>query len=99
MSKGLEVKFEGVGEVKGFHFYQLKRDGNAYLYEVSDEEGRKHYEVFEHKVNVQFDCISYPKSKAFGVWAWCVSSLERAVEKFNWVSKRVENRRNRNENI
>lgn len=92
MLKQLGSKFDGTGEMRGYHFYQLKSDGNAYLYELTDDDGRKHYEVFEYKVNTQFGNISYPKSKAFGVWAWCVNSLDKAVIKFNEVSNRVRKR-------
>lgn len=91
--KELDTTFEGVGEMKGYRFYQLKADGNAYLYELTDYEGNKHYEIFERRINTQFNNVSYPKSKAFGVWAWCANSLNRAVAKFNEVSLRVQKKK------
>ena len=79
--KPLKAQFEGRGEVKGYYFAQLKKTDKAFLYEVSSGD-RKHYEVFKKKLNHRFACVSYPSSKAFGIWAWTYMSLERALEKF-----------------
>lgn len=77
--KELKIQFEGKGEVKGYLFTQLKKLPNSYLYEVKNEEdGKCHYEVFRRTINTQFDCISYPKSKSFGIWAWTYNELEEA---------------------
>ena len=64
--KPLEITFIGKGEVKGFIFTQIKKSEKAYIYKVETEVS-KHYEVFKHKENTQFNCISYPSSKGFGV--------------------------------
>ena len=79
----LELKFEGKGEVRGYTFEQLMKSETAYLYQLTDLSGNKHYEVFKHKENTQFNVVSYPKSAAFGIWAWCIKELDRATEKFN----------------
>jgi hypothetical protein len=67
-----------------------------------DEESGKTwtwYEVFKRKVSNESDGIIggvkvhfnareiYPKSNNFGVWAWCISDYERAIEKFNELSR------------
>jgi hypothetical protein len=37
--------------------------------------------VFFKKTNTQFNNISYPSSKAFGKWAWCIRDKEKAMQK------------------
>jgi len=82
--KELSKYFKGRGEVKGYIFKQIVRSHKAYIYEISSEDSsRKHYEVFKKVENRRYNCISYPTSKAFGIWAWTCMSLERAVVKFN----------------
>lgn len=83
--KQLEKEFIGRGEVKGFRFTQINKSDLAYLYEV-DCDGSIHYEVFKHKENTQFNCVSYPKTNSFGVWAWTKGTLQEAVEKFELLS-------------
>lgn len=86
MRKGKEVpmrelpaEFVGVGEVRGFQFRQVSRTDFGYIYEVvMPDSGLRHWEVFRRVENVRFDCVSYPKSKSFGAWAWCCSSYEKA---------------------
>lgn len=74
----LRKEFNGVGEVKGYFFRQIYFiKGVVYIYEVSNDTGT-HYEVFKHKENKRFNCISYPKSSSFGVWAWTCGSLNQA---------------------
>jgi hypothetical protein len=87
--KQLEIKFTGRGQVKGFIFTQINKSENAYLYEVNTGHSI-HYEVFKHKENTQFDCVSYPSNKAFGVWAWSCTKLQRALEKFEELNDRAE---------
>lgn len=96
--KELREEFIGIGEVRGFVFKQLKFNGLAYMYEVRNNESNKtHYEVFERVENEGFDCVSYPKSKSFGVWAWCIHDYEKANKKFEEITKKVQNRlENRN---
>jgi hypothetical protein len=84
--KELPLEFDGRGEVRGYHFRQLKRSENAYLYLVTSET-TKHYEVFERKENPRYGCISYPASPSFGLWAWCPNSYERAIERFNSLQR------------
>lgn len=81
--KELELTFEGRGEVKGYVFNQLKTSINGFLYELKDHEGNVHYEVFRRKENKQFNCISYPKSNSFGIWAWCTKDYKKAISIFN----------------
>ena len=80
--KPLKIQFEGKGEVKGYDFTQIRQTNKAFLYEVSSG-GSKHYEVFLKRINHRFACISYPTSKAFGIWAWTFMNLESAINKFN----------------
>ena len=79
--KQLQKEFIGRGEVKGFIFTQLKKSNNAYIYKV-DCDGCEHYEVFKHRKNKQFNCVSYPKIGSFGLWAWAYRSIELALEKY-----------------
>lgn len=78
----LPVEFVGVGEVRGFVFRQVSRTMFGYIYEVRvpGKEGC-HYEVFRRMENARFGCVSYPKSKSFGAWAWCCDSLAKARER------------------
>ena len=86
--KPLATRFKGRGEVKGYIFTQVVRSHKAYIYEVSSEgSDRKHYEVFKRIENRRHNCISYPTSKAFGIWAWTTSNLTRAIELFNELNK------------
>lgn len=94
--KLLDLEFEGKGEVSGVKFKQLKRTEKAFLYELTDiETGKKRYEVFENKPSKDAECTFgsltvryeakevYPKSNSFGLWAWCMTSLEKALSKFD----------------
>lgn len=77
--KELEKVFIGRGEVKGFYFEQVAKSDKAYIYRVTCVEGaRPYYEIFERRINTQFDNISYPKSKAFGRWAWTTYDEDKA---------------------
>lgn len=80
--KPLQKQFQGKGEVKGYLFNQIRQTDRAYVYEVSFGNS-KHYEVFKKVVNKRFSCISYPTSKAFGIWSWIKMSLEKAEEKLD----------------
>lgn len=79
----LQSEFIGKGEVRGFLFKCLLMSDNAYLYSVTTE-GGVHYEVFERKENKQFNCVSYPKSNSFGVWAFTTIDLEKALAKYEY---------------
>jgi len=77
--KELREVFEGRGQVKGFKFTKIKKTEHAYLYRV-DTGSSKHYEIFERKENTQFNCVSYPSNKAFGLWAKTTSDYNRALD-------------------
>lgn len=90
--KELPIEFIGRGEVKGFRFKQIKRSDRAYIFEVSDDFGKFWYEVFTRKIDSRFGKIAYPKSSAFGVWAWSARTMEKAwqrLEKIN-ISRAVK---------
>lgn len=80
--KQLELNFVGRGQVKGFIFTQIKKSDYGYIYSVKVDDNI-HYEVFKHKENNQFNLVSYPSDKAFGLWAWTYKNLEDAVYKLN----------------
>lgn len=91
--KELKTEFIGIGEVRGFTFKQLNANGYAYMYEVKNpDEQSSHYEVFERVENTAFDCVSYPKSKSFGVWAWCIKDYEKAYKKYDEITNKVKER-------
>ena len=79
--KELETSFIGRGQVKGFKFNQVAANDKAFIYRV-DIESTNHYEVFERKVNSQYNNVSYPSDKAFGIWAFTTPNLDRATEIF-----------------
>jgi hypothetical protein len=81
----LKLSFLGKGQVKGFIFTQKNKSEKAYLYEVNTGNSI-HYEVFKKRINKQFNCISYPSDKAFGLWAWSCTKLERANEIFEQLN-------------
>jgi len=80
--KELENQFIGRGEVRGFVFTEIIKNEYGYIYQVSNN-GNIHFEVFKRKENTQFNCISYPKSPAFGLWAWSKSNIQDAYDVFN----------------
>jgi hypothetical protein len=83
--KELQIEFIGRGEVKGFNFTQIKKSDKAYIYKV-DCNGFEHYEVFKHRENKHFNCISYPKTASFGLWAWTYKDLILAIDKFDLLN-------------
>lgn len=86
-TKELPLKFVGVGEVKGDLFEQVEKTSFGYIYKRTFYDGGCCYEVFKHRENKMFGNISYPKSKAFGVWAWCCSTYEHAKRRLNQLEK------------
>ena len=85
--KELALEFPGKGSMACYHFKQIYRSDKAYVYELSNVESKKpHYEVFLHKINRRFNQVSYPGGESFGYWAWCYTSLEDALEKFEEIS-------------
>lgn len=83
--KELQIEFKGIGEMKPYAFKQIKSSDKGFIYELTNESGKVHYEVFERKINTYFDCISYPTSKAFGIWAWCIQTFDRALKKWQSI--------------
>jgi hypothetical protein len=83
--KELEKEFIGRGEVRGFKFTLLYGNSRAFVYKVVNQ-GSEYYEVFRRKENTKYGVISYPSSKAFGIWAWYCSTLDKAMAKFNELS-------------
>ena len=80
--KQLQQQFKGCGEVKGYTFTQIRVTDKGFIYS-KELNGSLSYEVFKRKENKRFDCISYPTSNSFGVWAWDCKTLERAEEILN----------------
>ena len=80
--KQLRKEFDGIGEVRGFSFKQICETEKGFIYEKTGY-NCKTWEVFKRIENTQYDCISYPKSASFGIWAWNVSSIEKAQDKLN----------------
>jgi hypothetical protein len=98
--KELEKEFIGSGEVEGFKFRQIKTSPYGYVYEISNGDGKQHYETFERKESkkserviqgraIQYEArIRYPKSGDFGLWAWCYRDKEKAIQKFDELNDR-----------
>lgn len=94
--KTLSEQFEGTGEVRGTDFKRLQKSDTMFMYELTEREtGQKRYEVFEIRQQKASEAVLcgktikyeekelYPKSKDFGIWAWCFTSYEKALKKFN----------------
>ena len=80
--ENLPQQFIGKGEVKDFVFTKIKESDKAFVYEVDSGCSKNHYEVFRKKAKTNSVRYCYPTSKAFGGWAWCPSSLKKALEIF-----------------
>ena len=91
----LSREFIGKGQVRGFLFTQIKKNEYCYIYKVEDN-GRIWYEIFEHRENKRFNCISYPRNKSFSIWAFTYLSLERALTCFDELTITVEMRKESN---
>jgi len=86
-AKQLANEFQGVGEVKGKLFKQLKKTPYAYLYQVGCSDGHPiYYEVFRKRVNTRFNTVTYPTSKGFGIYAWTCMSYDAAIAKFKEIN-------------
>jgi hypothetical protein len=83
--KELKKEFVGKGQVKGFVFTQLEKSTYGYVYKVNTGDNI-FYEVLCHKENKRYNCVSYPTNKAFGVWAWAYSNLEKAINKLDDIN-------------
>lgn len=83
MIKELSIEFEGIGEVRGYHFLQISKSDHGYIYQRTRVGQPTTYEVFKRTVNERFGTVSYPGSPSFGLWAWNTHSLDRAKEILN----------------
>lgn len=84
--KQLPKQFSGRGEVRGFQFTLICKTEHAFLYEVQNGGHLPHYEVFLLKINIRFNCESYPTAKAFGIWAWTNREKKKALLKLFEIS-------------
>lgn len=84
--KELHKNITGKGVVKGFLFSQIQQSETAYLYKVNSGTST-YYEVFEKTQRTNSKQHCFPTSKAFGIWAWTFSTIEKAEEKFNELLK------------
>lgn len=80
--KGLGDEIIGRGDMHGFILRKINGKPTAYVYSATNGMS-VHYEVFKHKENTRFECVSYPSSKCFGVWAWCYTNYQDAINKYN----------------
>ena len=78
--KELQTEFIGRGQVKGFKFTQKNKTEKGFIYEVNTGSSI-HFEVFKRRINKQFNCISYPGSNGFGIWAWSCSDYQSALDR------------------
>jgi hypothetical protein len=90
----LPAEFEGRGQHSGWKFRQVARTDYGYVYERSSADvSHRYYEVFKFRIAKSHvstflsgvvkeypDMVSYPGDSAFGDWAWCCGTLERANE-------------------
>lgn len=94
----LPKSFIGAGEVRGFLFTKKLENEKAYIYEVCNGK-YVYFEVFLKKtkpicIDFENNIYSeiefkerYPNSKDFGKWAFCIYKYDKAVSKFNQISK------------
>ena len=92
--KELRDEYTGIGEVRGFRFRKLLSNGYAYVYEVIGGSSRVYYEVFERRVNNKFCVVSYPRGKAFGIWARTTYDWDRALMYYGEFTAKVMSRGN-----
>lgn len=83
--KQLPVQYIGRGEVRGFQFSKFCMTDRAFCYEVRINGVITHYEVFRRKINLQYDCESYPTANAFGIWAWTYTCLGKAYQRLKFL--------------
>jgi hypothetical protein len=80
LAKEPAAEFIGIGEVKGFKFKRVFANEKYFIYSVTNDQ-ITWYEVFKLKPHGMYGHIMYPKAKAFGIWAWSVSTFEKALLK------------------
>lgn len=70
----------------GYDYKQVKCEPNiAYIYHQTFEGKHIAYEVFKHKINSLYNCVSFPSNEVFGLWAWTYKTLEQAEKKFTEI--------------
>ncbi len=84
----LKTEFVGRGEVKGFNFSQISKTNWGFLYEVNTGH-TIYYEVFKKRINHRFGCVSFPTSRAFGIWAWTTTDIKRASNILESFQERI----------
>ena len=87
-------RFNGRGATKGFEYLVVQESEAGFLIQVSQPIGKDFYEVWRRKYTTKFDwetkqktaekVLHKPPLEAFGIWAWCYTSEERAAVK--WAS-------------
>lgn len=81
----LPLSFEGKGEVSGYDFKQVFNGNQWYIYRVSPKGKVSHFEIFKRQEQpaggyAAENYIAYPRSNAFGIWAWTTKTIEEAQE-------------------
>ena len=86
--KELSTEFLGKGSQKGFQFNQITRNNKVAIYSKKDKD-KTYYEVMGIKSHNRYKlggvafppAETYPGDNAFGVSAWCFSTLVSAESK------------------
>lgn len=75
----------------GYDYIQIKAvDKIGYIYQQKFEGKHISYEVFAHKINTMFNCVSFPSNESFGLWAWTFKNLDKAEAKLKeMIEKKV----------
>jgi len=108
----LQKEFEGRGSQRGWRFVEVKREGNAAVYEKRDvETQRVVYEVIEVQmsersvrviggVEVEFKAKErFPSDEEFGRYGWTYGSMSDAEERFEWLKSRIADRQKSNDSV
>lgn len=89
----LPRRFNGKGEVKDFSFKRVHHDNDFIAYEVIGNGKERHFELFKRKLSpvcIDFENRTYsetdfkeryPKSTAFGKWAWTLPTIKSVMLK------------------
>lgn len=77
----------------GYDYYKITGiDGVGYIYEQKDNGKTVAFEVFEHRENKHFNCVSFPGNEAFGFWAWACRTLKEADKKLDTIRLKMANK-------
>jgi hypothetical protein len=85
-----------------FDYIQHKRSKKAFIYIQVVSENRVQYEVFERKIRPERTINGkvlpakerFPNDEAFGYWAWSYMDYNRAIQKYEEISKSIKNEEN-----